>query len=91
MEYLELWRSKNEYDNKHTLDTYKLGSTKFFDDQKKQERRAKREAAAENEGEATKADQEEELFPVLDDQFVNDTLEDQLSHLYPNIKEKADV
>ena len=32
LEYLDLWKSKNTYDSKYTLDSYKIASTKYFDD-----------------------------------------------------------
>jgi len=32
LEYLDLWRSKNDYDSKYTVDSYNIASTKFFDD-----------------------------------------------------------
>jgi hypothetical protein len=75
------------------LDSYKLAFTRFFDDQRRQERKAKREAAAENEDGEKPAvvEQEDELIPVLDDAFVNETLEDNFGHLYPNLREKGDV
>lgn len=76
LEYLQLWRERTQWQQKHTYEDFKIAEAKFFDDQRISK---------------AKARGEDYLVPLYDDQFVDETLHDKLGHLYPNNMKRKDV
>ena len=71
-----------------------MASTKFFDDQKKQQRKFKRDSKDEEGEDGEKAAEKakpERIYPLYDEKFVDDTLMDNFKHFYPDVKDKGDI